>query len=83
MSKETETVKYNLTVTVELPERVNIFLERYAAFVGVSVEDILRSQLDAGVKDFWHNEVFQDLLTATIEDAGCAEYFQIRQGETE
>jgi hypothetical protein len=81
--QETETVKYDLTVTVEIPEKVNKLLERYATFVGCSVEDILKTHIYPDVQDFWHNQVFQDLLIATIEDAGCADFFQIRQGETE
>lgn len=79
MSKETKTVKYDLTVTVKIPEKVNIFLKKLAEFAGVSVEDILRTQLDAEVKDFWHNEVLQDWLDVAIKNAGCAEYFRLNQ----
>jgi hypothetical protein len=82
MSK-TETVKYDLTVTVEIPSEVDSFLKKLAEFAGVSVEDILRTQLDAEVEDFWHNEVLQDWLVAAIENAGCAEYFRINKGEKE
>ena len=84
MTEETEeTVKYDLTVTVEIPSEVDSFLKKFADFAGVTVEDILRTHIYPDVQDFWHNQVFQDLLMDTIEDAGCAEYFQIKQGETE
>lgn len=77
MSKET--VKYDLTVTVEIPEKVNSFLKKLAEFAGVSVEDILKDELDVIVKDFWHNEVLQDWLVVAIKNAGCAEYFRLDQ----
>ena len=76
MSKK-ETVKHELTVTVEIPEKVNSFLKKLAEFAGVSVEDVLRTQLDAEVEDFWHNEVLHDWLVSAIKNAGCAEYFQL------
>jgi len=86
LSKQTEkqeTVKYDLTVTVEIPKKVHKLLERFCAFAGVSIEEMLLDELNPEVKSFWHNEVFQDWLKVAIEDAGCAEYFQIKQGETE
>ena len=82
MSKpETETI--TLTVTVEMPKKVHKLLERFCAFTGVSLEEMLLDELNPNVKSFWQNEVFQDWLRTAIEDAGCADYFQIKQGETE
>jgi len=84
LSKQTEeTTTITLTVTVEIPKKVHKLLERFCAFAGVSIEEMLLDELDPEVKSFWHNEVFQDWLKVAIEDAGCAEYFQIKQGETE
>jgi hypothetical protein len=76
---KTESKKYNLTVTVEIPSEVDGFLKKFAEFAGVSVEDILRTQLDADIEDFWHNEVLQDWLVAAIKNTGCAKFFRLNQ----
>jgi hypothetical protein len=80
MSKQ-ETVK--VTVTVEIPKKVHQLLEKFAAFAGVSLEEMLRDQLEPDIRGFWQSEGFQDWAQYAIEEAGCAEYFQIEQGETE
>ena len=49
MSKE-ETVKR--TVTVELTKELNEFFEGLAKFVGMSVEDIFREELETTIRDF-------------------------------
>ena len=76
-----ETTTITLTVTVEIPKNVHKLLEKFCAFTGVSLEEMLLDELDPDVKFFWHNEVFQDWLKYAIEDAGCADYFRIKQGE--
>ena len=73
MNKETVTV----TVTIELPKNVHKLLESFAAFAGVSLEEMLRDQLGPGVRGFWQNDVFSEWAKYAIEDAGCAEYFQL------
>ena len=78
---ETETVK--VTVTVEQPKSVHKLLEGFAAFAGVSLEEILKDQLEPDIKGFWQNNMFNDWAKNAIEEAGCAEYFQLSQGETE
>jgi len=79
LTEETETI--TLTVTVEIPKKVHKLLERFCAFTGVSLEEMLLDEVHPDVKDFWQNEVLQDWLKYAIEDAGCADFFQIRQGE--
>jgi len=75
MSKETETVK--VTVNVELPKNVHKLLESFAAFVGVSLEDILKDEIEKSLPAFWQNEMFQTWSKTAIKNAGCAEYFQL------
>ena len=76
MSKETEeTVK--VTVTVELPKNVHKLLEDFAAFAGVSLEELLKNELEGDLPSFWQNEMFQTWAKCAIKNAGCAEYFQL------
>jgi hypothetical protein len=77
MSKKTETVK--VTVTVELPKNVHKLLENFAAFAGVSLEDILRDEIEKSLSGFWQSEMFQAWAKTAIKNAGCAEYFEIRE----
>jgi len=79
MSKETETI--NLTVTVQIPKKVHKLLERFAAFAGVSLEELLKKEADPDVCFFWHNEIFQKWVKHAIEASGCAEYFQVNLGD--
>ena len=76
MSKN-ETVK--VTVTVEIPKKVHKLLEDFAAFAGVSIEDILKDELEKTLPGFWQNEMFQTWATTAITKVGCAEYFQLRE----
>ena len=78
MNKE-ETVK--VTVTVELPKNVHKLLEDFATFAGVSLEELLRKELEGDLPGFWQNEMFQNWAKSAITKAGCAEYFQLNQGE--
>ena len=72
---ETETV--TVTVTVELPKNVHKLLESFAAFAGVSIEEILRARLEPDIRGFWQNDMFNAWAKNAIEEAGCAEYFHL------
>ena len=82
MNKETEeTETVTVTVTVELPKNVHKLLENFAAFAGVSLEELLKNEVNPDVSFFWHNEIFQKWVKRTIEASGCTEYFQVNLGD--
>jgi len=76
MSEKEETVK--VTVTIELPKKVHEILEAFAKFAGVSLEELLRGQLEPDVRGFYQNDMFVGWIEDTIKNHGCAEYFQLK-----
>jgi len=75
MTKKEETVK--VTVTLELPKKVHNFLLRFAAFLDVPLEEILRRELKGDIPGFYQNEVFLNNIESAIRNHDCAKYFQL------
>jgi len=76
MSKE-ETVK--VSVTVELPKNVHDVLERFAAFVGVPLEEILREDLERDIPGFYQSDTFDEWFRKALRSHGVAKYFQVQE----
>jgi len=76
MSEE-ETVK--ISVTIELPKNVYNVLERFAAFVGVPLEEILRQELENDIPGFYQSEIFEVWFRKALRSHGVAEYFQVHK----
>jgi len=76
MSEE-ETVR--ISVTIELPKNVHDVLERFATFVGVPLEEILREDLEKDIPGFYQNETFEDWFRKALKSHGVAEYFQVNE----
>ena len=76
MNKETETVK--VTVTLELPKNVHKLLKNFATFAGVTLEEMLKDQLEPDIEGFYQNDMFREWVKYAIDNAGCADFFQTK-----
>lgn len=69
-----ETVK--VTLTIELPKNVQKFLEAFAAFVGISLEDMLKDELETDIESFYQGGYFEGWSKRAFKTHGVAEYFR-------
>jgi hypothetical protein len=65
-----------ITVTIQLPLKVIAFLNDFCKFADITIEELLKEELEQVVKNFYQGGFFESWCKEAFKNHGVSKYFK-------